>query len=207
VERNLDQATCNVTAGHEPAEDDDRRAPGLRRVEPETPGKRPEQRIEGLHRAEAQTPGDVPERRMDDVDAVVEHMSDLAARHGDAGKLAVDGVEQRHHPAADKPDSVRAPIERVSRCEHQEHSEQCDAVRRNAVVRAPVNQHSRRPRPPPFRDEIGDPLVGVAVEQRFESNALFRRHLLEERGRRLAQVSIVARKIEHGDRSKAGRLR
>ena len=142
---------------------------------------------------------------MHDVDAMIENVPEPAARHGHPGELAVDGVEQRHHPAAGEADRIRALIERVRRREHEQDSEQRDAVRRDAEARAPADQHSRRSGPPPFGDEIGDALVGVAVEQRLERGALVRRHRLEQRRRGLAQVAIVAGEIEHREHAQVGR--
>ena len=143
---------------------------------------------------------------MHDVDAMIEKVPESTARHGHPGELAVDRVEQRHHPAAGEADRVRALIERVRCREHEQDSEQRDAVRRDAEACAPADQHPRQPGPPPFGDEIGDALVGVAVEQRLERGTLVRRHRLEQRRRGRAQVAIVAGEIERREHAQGRRL-
>jgi hypothetical protein len=92
-----------------PSEDGKRRDPALERAHAQAAADVTDEydQVEQAHRdagdhrgieRKADAPGHVPDGRMDEIDAVVEDISQPGRRDGDARELAVDGVEEGHDP-------------------------------------------------------------------------------------------------------------
>ncbi len=132
---------------------------------------------------------------------MVQHMAEPAGTNRDPSQLAIDGIEIGHQPAERQAECVMAVQEQDTGCQHQQEAEAGDHVGADVEARAQPHAVACRVWPQPFGDQVGDPLVGVAVQAIFELRAVFGGDRFQQRRLVAAQGAVEAAqgvRLDHG---------
>ena len=126
------------------------------------------QQAERVVSVKAHRPGQIPERWMDEVQAVVEHVTGPTRRARHARQLAVHRIQKRHQPRARQTGAVLAADEQPRRHADQQPTRPGHPVRRHVAAGEQARHRPRRPGPDPLRHRVGDALVGGLEKMVFD---------------------------------------
>ena len=141
----------------------------------------------------AHRPGQIPERRMDEVQAVVEHVTGPTRRARHARQLAVHRIQKRHQPRARQTGAVLAADEQPRRHADQQPTRPGHHVRRHVAAGEQARHRPRRPGPNPLRHRVGDALVGSLEKMVFDPGPCIVAYRQDEGGRGFAQRGRIRR--------------
>ena len=135
--------------------------------------------------AESARPSDVPEWRVDEIDTMIEDIAPLGRRQGEAGKLAVDGIEERHKPGCHQSRQKLALDEQHEGDHNAGEAYHRHDIRADPLLGRPFCRVPCRPRPHPLRHQVGDALVGA-----LEHPTLDRRHCVGREGHDVRRLAL-----------------